>query len=911
MNSEFEMPDEETLEQACQRFNEHFTDAASPGLASVALPRMFIPGAPLLDRLAEVGVYSGLLQPEPQGLVVMLQRYPDMRADDFLEVFWHGRGSDARPLLTAYLETGQVGCDIPFYLPSNQVVEGIGDLYCRITRNAGQEQVGCTTVLEVLCKPTLPGGPGPTPDTAWHGGLEAPVVDSQIVSGESAWALIKPWLYMQAGGLLQLAWGNQLVEYCFADDQVGQPLRVEVPAAHIANAGDRGQIPVRYRIIDVVGDVSEKWSAVTWVSVQLQPGLGDAPRVDGAIEKQQVDSAAATVRIMVWASCLQVAVGDEIELVLEGFDFVARPLSLDANSLGLDLRRRIDETGKGYLFEVPAGWLAQLAGGWLTLACRYWREGQVVARSGTRYLEVSGALPGLPFADPSADFEGRLDPAQPSQAVVVRYFGLAYGDRVKLCWQGFTANGQPYVWEVTRRVSRADAGRGQLVFLIPPQHLEALDGGSLQLRYSVECPGPAAPRQSPRLWLQVGQMPVSLPAPQVVDMDEDNDVRVVAGQPVKVRLDYPDRHEDDQVTLILLGVNAAASIRLRGHGQEWSLPAEVLAAGLERLSELHYRVTRQSDQQVRQSATVAFTATAGVPLQLGAPQVMEANAKGCLDPSQIPPQGATVLFQGQAAGLRPGDSVRLHVTGAVAFDSQPLIHDPDQPQSFLFPARLVTASLNRQLIFTYSVTRAGRERGRSKAVQHAVRYQLRMASDTLNLNGLSVKYGWPAKGLDSIGNTAVRTASGGSGACRYVSSKPTVASVDPRSGKVTGNANGKATITATDDAGTQVSYLVNVSNVWNLNLRTDMRNPKWSWPQAIQWMNSLGGSPVTAAFIADMQRVYGAPLPLPRYIWNCVKVSSDAGMFYHHAYAFSGYFCSANTPNTNIYGGMCVTPRNG
>ncbi|WP_252089040.1 Ig-like domain-containing protein [Pseudomonas sp. MWU13-3659] len=891
--------EDETLEQARQCFNERYPSAGGI-LNTVALPRMFIPGAPFLARLADVGVNSCLLQPEPQGLVAMVQRYPDMRVGDLLEMFWHAPGLEAKPLCAVYVEAGQLGSDVPVYLPSEQAVEGIADLYCRVTRQGAE--VGRSTPLSVLCKPSLPGGPDPSPETAWHGGLGAPTLVSPIIADASAWVEVPPWLYMQAGGMLQLAWGDQLVEYRFTDEEVGQPLRIEVPARLIGDAGNSARLPVRYRIIDVVGDTSEKWSAITWVSVLLQPGLGDAPRVHGATEVQHVDATTNPVQVLVWASWQQMAASDEVELLAGGVDFAARPFTLSS-------RRVIEEVGKGYLFELPGSWLAQLAGGMLSLSYRVRRNGQVVARSCTRYLEVSGAKAELPYADPSADSDGRLDPVQSGQAVTVRYPGLAYGDRVKLCWHGLTARRQPYVWEMARSVSRADAGRGQLVFLVAAEHVQALDQGSLQLCYSVARPGPSAPLMSPRLWLQVGELPVELPAPQVAGVDSEGDLRVSAGQTAKVTLpDYPGRRDDDLVTVSWLGANAASSIRLSGNGLEWSIPAQVLLAGMERPSEVHYRVTRHTDQQVRLSSSIRLTVTAGVPLQLGAPQVMEALSDGGLDPSRVPPQGVTVLFQDQAIGLRPGDQVVLQVAGKGSYASEPILYDPDQPQHFLVPARLITESLGGALTFAYRITRGERDKGRSVAATFPVRHRLSVSSSLLTLNGLSVKYpAWRRVGPDSNGNTAVRAATGGKPPYSYASSKPSVASVDSN-GKVTGNGNGGATITVTDSQRTCVSYEVQVSNVWTLNLRGD-RN--WRWPQAVAWMNTLKGRPATTEFIADLQRVYGAPLPVERYLWNCRQVNKDAGEFYHHSYAFSCYFCIANTPNTNIFGGMCVTPRNG
>uniref|UniRef100_UPI00286AB3BF Ig-like domain-containing protein n=1 Tax=Pseudomonas sp. TaxID=306 RepID=UPI00286AB3BF len=125
----------------------------------------------------------------------------------------------------------------------------------------------------------------------------------------------------------------------------------------------------------------------------------------------------------------------------------------------------------------------------------------------------------------------------------------------------------------------------------------------------------------------------------------------------------------------------------------------------------------------------------------------------------------------------------------------------------------------------------------------------------MSLAGYSVKIpSWPKTGADSIGNTAVRAARGGKPPYSYTSSSPAAASVDAN-GKVTGNRNGSAVITATDQLGQSASYPVAVSNVQLLN----MNGNALSLDQAVNWMNSIGGTPITGSFIDDVNRVYRPP----------------------------------------------------
>jgi hypothetical protein len=89
----------------------------------------------------------------------------------------------------------------------------------------------------------------------------------------------------------------------------------------------------------------------------------------------------------------------------------------------------------------------------------------------------------------------------------------------------------------------------------------------------------------------------------------------------------------------------------------------------------------------------------------------------------------------------------------------------------------------------------------------------------LELNGLmvrSVACPYP-NGEDAEGNTAVRQPSGGIPPYAYESSNTHTASVNAE-GKVLGMGNGSAIITIRDSAGSQVSYNVSVSNIYDLDV---------------------------------------------------------------------------------------------
>jgi hypothetical protein len=148
------------------------------------------------------------------------------------------------------------------------------------------------------------------------------------------------------------------------------------------------------------------------------------------------------------------------------------------------------------------------------------------------------------------------------------------------------------------------------------------------------------------------------------------------------------------------------------------------------------------------------------------------------------------------------------------------------------------------------------------------------------LNGFSVKVslpGWQKSGQDSVGNTGSKQPSGGIPPYTYRTSNASIASVT-QDGKVTGEANGNATIYVTDTRGAQVQYPVAVSNTWYL-----LQNlTKMTYPTAEAWMRSVGGTPAGGTpnlFHSDISRCYRERGPTNRY-WGvfqgyCVSPYSE------------------------------------
>lgn len=166
----------------------------------------------------------------------------------------------------------------------------------------------------------------------------------------------------------------------------------------------------------------------------------------------------------------------------------------------------------------------------------------------------------------------------------------------------------------------------------------------------------------------------------------------------------------------------------------------------------------------------------------------------------------------------------------------------------------------------------------------------------MKLDGFSVKIPqWPKTGEDSIGNTGFRVPTGGVPPYDYASSDPLTVPVTA-AGKVTGLKQGVATIYVTDQEGETVSYLVGVTNVFQLRISAE----KLRADDAIAWMHTLGGMHVySSTFTRDIRRVYFPSIP--EHVNTCYLAGSN----YIYMRPDMSFFGS---PGRNVLTSWCLLP---
>lgn len=898
-----------TLDDRRQAFNQAYQNAhgRSRGMRSMGvspLAPLFVPGAILLGDTADIGINRALVQPSTQGLLVEVQAYPDMQPGDVIEVFMHPQGwpNAPTPVKTATLGIGRAGSNIALYVPEQHVGEGMLDAYCRITR-ADRREVEESPRLSVWCKLSLPAGPDLRPDEPWHSELHAPQVLSRIDAqtlGEFVHATVEPYPGMTPGDRVRLHWGLQQVEYQVQAQDIGQAMTVHIPADVLRQAGDSDALALYYRVIDPLNNVSEKGSARAFVQVRLGDALLEAPCVYAADAPQVLDASCLgyeDVPLLVWADTSAIQPGDELEITGFGNGALGQLIEIRPE------RQTVTEPGKIYTFMLANAQVQRLARGLLIVHYKIHRANACVGQSLHRYIDVLGRAPELPMPVVEDACDGVLQTTGNSCTVTISYPGMAMGDWLELFFHGLTSAGYAYAWQLGRSVSRNGAVRQQLTFTFGADQIAALDGGSVQLRYQVWNESLPSPLESRRVWVHVGALHAELAPPVVPAAGGDGrltQASIGAGVQVMVPTD-PSIKPGSTVRVQWLGDTAASSSEGVAQALVYTTPRTVAEASVGHSVQLTYVVHNVDDGRARQSLPCTLWIIADEPVVLREPVALDANS-ALLDPTLLP---AGARFQAAYQGMLAGDEVVLMLTGKQAYSSPALRVAPLQPWVFNVPNEVLQANAGDLIQVSYSVRREGRPVLFSPRLNLQVLDALGITVAPLELKGLSIKVAdWTGTGLASVGNTATRVASGGVAPYTYVSNSPAVASVTA-TGLVTGNRNGNAEISVTDQRGEQVKYTVKVSNVYQLLYHWGPLNHN----QAVAWMASIGGQPCNARAVADLKRVYGPKLPTGDYwhFWLCEKNGcGGSGLAFYHA-THQAVYC-ADYFNTNIHAAWCIRP---
>lgn len=248
------------------------------------------------------------------------------------------------------------------------------------------------------------------------------------------------------------------------------------------------------------------------------------------------------------------------------------------------------------------------------LPCRCCKRGNAVSLQAPVLDSIIGTI-----VDPSL------------QNVVIRvapYAGMTCGDRLVLSWTGLDMEGEIYSHEVTRFVSHAQLGK-DVVFVVRSAHIAALDGGSLEVFWTLTSARHPEPVTSARVALDVGDVRYSL-LPATLDdaiggyLDP---ARVTHGTTVSIG-PYAWMTAGDRVCLSWAGASADAIVQDQllvepfsvGHPLVFSVAPETVAASIDSEVVVRYCIERRN----------AVSRESGITRVMCAPQ-----PRGLLDPPQI------------------------------------------------------------------------------------------------------------------------------------------------------------------------------------------------------------------------------------------------------------------------------------
>ncbi|KII35123.1 hypothetical protein NL64_05525 [Pseudomonas fluorescens] len=305
-----------------------------------------------------------------------------------------------------------------------------------------------------------------------------------------------------------------------------------------------------------------------------------------------------------------------------------------------------------------------------------------------------------------------LDPSDRKAVIKVEpYAGMTCGDKLRLSWVGLDVEGLVYRHEATRFISEAQVGMA-MVFTVSAVHIAALDGGSLEIYYTLVSAGRPEPVHSPRLQLSVGDIKQDL-LPVIANdavggtLDPE---RVSEGTLVSIR-PYSRMVAGDRVLLAWAGSTPEASfndtlkIEPFAVGSELSfwVPPDCIAPNLGATVALSYCVYHEG-QPPRYSEPTQLVIGTLTREPLIPPIVLEAD-EGWLD-LQDAMDGVTVVIED--AQTEEGELVYLKCDGEYFShrDDRDISRDmAGQPLVFIVPYRFWREHRDLPVRVSYSVER--------------------------------------------------------------------------------------------------------------------------------------------------------------------------------------------------------------
>ncbi|WP_110994963.1 hypothetical protein [Pseudomonas sichuanensis] len=475
-----------------------------PDAPPTVIPSPYLYGALHPAGAVDFGVGAQLLEDYDDQVLVLIPAWESMKAGDVVQLYWEER-------LVAFgkVRITQVGQFMTLAVDSSDVPSARGSLYCQVRRKAGDIERSAAVSTQVLLDP-----PGVEGVLGVGQQLTRPVVAPQSgVIGQAeargkVRVTIAPYLNMNPRNVIHLFWGDQSIERALTEQDVNQPVVIEVDEQAISNAGDSLALPVYYYVSDEVGNESE-WSEDSIVSVNLLEGRLLSPQV--LDQGGMVNETHTIDRSMSGAAPLSIQVHDPA--LLPGDDVVLNWVGTTDSGLVVDRvfgSVQLREAGELLKFSVPSEQWQALS----RAKCAYTvTRSEISSRSGLAHVHFTAAPSRLPAPTLKDDESGWIDANLATLiARVPLEAGLQKDDIVTLKVVGTASDATVRLKLAPRRhITALWVGKVVPFSLKGADHLKPFDGGYIDVSYTVQRGNQTLSSEVAR-W-DVGYLAESLPAP--------------------------------------------------------------------------------------------------------------------------------------------------------------------------------------------------------------------------------------------------------------------------------------------------------------------------------------------------------------------------------------------------------------
>ncbi|MBN6773389.1 hypothetical protein JRG42_07130 [Pseudomonas granadensis] len=858
-----------------------------------------------------MGINVAMANGDLSGLLAWIFPYLDMSSGDIIYVHLdphplpvaeievtgaHFNDQGVAQLISFYISLD----DLEFSFPPNSLNSLKGKIVVkRLSGNSNE-----SPTVEVLYKYPPPGPQDPDASSAKNEAMTKPIVADlvidQTVIENGTWVGIAQYPNQCIGDKVTVAFGPLLIETTISS--LGDVL-IEITTKDLSKLAKTDNLPVSWSVHDIVENYS-KWSPSTHLKVIPGVFLLAAPFWDDADTKNVLNhDLLQDLGTTVTASAV-FDIGDRIDLTLEGHTGTAEAI------IYTDSKTRI-KSGRTEIFDIPNEFIRNAIGGDL-IASFTVTNGPDPQQSKPAHALVTGTSSplGLPTVTPRTT-DGEIPEDAPLVSVKFARFWPLKPNATALCyWQTLSEAGTT-ILHIFQQIIIDE--KLPITFQIEGKFVAPYADSPLWVKCEIKNSGKATV-SSDLLKLQISAKKViKINAPTQVPQGP---IDPLEGSPL-MRAEYLGAQDGQMGRLRQQNASpgAPAFPRLPFNNNKrinWLLGRDFLLRHQGEEISLFWNLWSNGERIA--SSPTTKVAIAAVPSEDPRfPTITVANVTTselevknlqAADVFVVPAwlhQNTTHLVWVTLEGTNEAGNkvISEYVVGMRVTSSEGYEHP--LPLEWLQTLKHLS-----ELTISFWVSFSGLPEERSKVKfptrKYLVKSTLPLSMDTtpMPLPAFAIKYpSWPVYG--SIpGNVATRSPVGGTGPYIFASSAPGIVSVT-QAGVVTGNRNGTAIITVTDQNRESLSYTVNVSNVYNLAINDASMNHY----QAVNWMSSLRGFPVSTAAVNALITVYGR-MPIYKHYWLCEKGwcqgVSVGFAFFHHEYR--GLSCA--NAEANWAGAWCL-----